>query len=126
MKARLQDVRDAYGTGIEIPVRAARRAKLLLAVRIGLQRQDLPAVRAALVRRGANPSEEYAGLHYCVLRFEAPLALLIGLPGELAALSGATATHMIQPVPDSPVNRKTQHAHPDRCQDRPRASQPAR
>ncbi len=126
LRGRVQDVREAYGPAIELAPPPARRAKLLLAARIGLQRHDLPAVRAALVRRGANPSEEYAGLHYCVLRFQAPLPVLLGLPGELAALSGATATHTFQPVPDRPSKRRTEHAFPDRYEDRPRSSQPAR
>ena len=56
-------------------------------VRIGLERSHLPAVRAALGRRGVNASEEYKGTHYCVLRFEAASADLLGLPVELAELT---------------------------------------
>jgi hypothetical protein len=55
----------------------AREAPVM-EVRIGLQRIDLARVRSALRRRGANPSEEYNGAHYCVLRFEGAAADLLG------------------------------------------------
>ena len=32
---------------------------------------------------------------YCVLRYEAPLADLLGLPAELVRLTGGSATHWI-------------------------------
>lgn len=127
LNARLQDLREGYGPGIEIAPPAARpQAEPAVKARIGLQRRDLPAIRQALLRRGANPSEEYAGIHYCVLRFEAPFSQLLGLPRELAALSGGTATHMFQPVADRSLKRRTDHAYAHRYPDRPRASEPAR
>jgi hypothetical protein len=64
-------------------------------VRVGLENRYLPGVRAALRRRDANPSEEYRGPHYCVLRFQALPGDLLGLPAELDALTHARATHEI-------------------------------
>jgi hypothetical protein len=107
LMARLLEIRQAYAPDIEVSVPAARQDRLLLSARIGLQRRDLPSIREALLRRGANASEEYAGLHYCVLRFDAALNQLMGLPGELAALTGATASHTFQPVPDRLRKRRT-------------------
>jgi hypothetical protein len=63
--------------------------------RIGIERRHLVRVRGALQRRGVNPSEEYAGVHYCVLRFEAPPADLLGLPVELDELTGARCTYQV-------------------------------
>ena len=83
----------AYGSGVEVD--GKRPGKPVMEVRIGLEKQHLPAVRADLVRRGANPSVEYVGTHYCVLRFEAPLGELLGLPGELRELTRGRATHQI-------------------------------
>jgi hypothetical protein len=86
-------LRSAYGPGVEVqpPV----RGEPVMEVRIGLETRYLPRVRDALRRRGANPSEEYAGMHYCVLRFEAPLDELLGLPAQLAALTSGKASHQI-------------------------------
>jgi hypothetical protein len=85
LHAPLEALRAAYGSALIVePV--AERAPVV-AVRIGVERVHLPAVRAALRRRGANPAEEYRGIHYCVLRFEADAADLLGLPAELAELT---------------------------------------
>ena len=85
LRAPLEVLRNAYGSALVIEPIAERAA--VVAVRIGLERAHLPAVRAALRRRGANPAEEYRGIHYCVLRFEADPADLLGLPAELAELT---------------------------------------
>lgn len=89
----LRVLRAAYGSGVEVDGR--RSGKPVMEVRIGLERRHLPEVRKGLVRRGASPSEEYVGAHYCVLRFEAPLGDLLGLPGELRELTRGRATHQI-------------------------------
>ena len=60
------------------------------------------------------------------MRFDAPFARLLGLPRELAALSGGTATHMFQPVADRPGKRRPHHAFSHRYPDRPRASETPR
>ncbi len=89
----LRALRDAFGPQVRIEAEA--RGAPLMEVRIGLERRDLPRVRPALERRGANPSEEFVGVHYCGLRFEAPAGALLGLPAELARLTGGRATCQI-------------------------------
>ena len=64
-------------------------------VRISLQSRFLDAVGRAMLGRGAVPTEEYARGRHCVLRYEAPLADLIGLHQELARASEGTARHWI-------------------------------
>jgi hypothetical protein len=86
-------LRSAYGPAMAIsPVEGAAPR---IEVRVGLENRHLAQVRAALRRRGANPSEEYLGPHYCVLRFQASPASLLGLPGELAALSDGKASSQV-------------------------------
>lgn len=80
-------------------------------VRISAEVRFLQPVKAALAARGANPSEEYVRSHYCVLRYEAPLADLLGLPGELERLTLGRAKHWIMlshyaPVPGDPGGGK--------------------
>jgi hypothetical protein len=86
----LRALRAAYGPAMEVDTPAQGEA--IMDVRIGLERRHMPQVRLALGRRGANPSEEYVGAHYCVLRFEAPLEALLGLPVELAEFTSGRAT----------------------------------
>lgn len=62
-------------------------------VRISLERRFADAVKQAMQRRGAAAQEEYARSSYCILRYEAPLALLLGLPRELAGISEGRAKH---------------------------------
>lgn len=125
--ARLRDLREAYGFGIEAaPCGPQSREEPLMSGRIGLQKRDLPAVRRVLADRAVRPSEEYAGTHYCVLGFEAPFAALLGLPRKLAALTGGTATHLFQPVFNRLPKRRTQDAFSHRYPDRLRAPEPAR
>jgi hypothetical protein len=89
----LRVLRSAFGSSVAIDRMPG--GKPVAEVRVGLEKRHLPQARAALRRRGANPSEEYVGIHYCVLRFEAPLAALLGLPSELAALTSGKASHEI-------------------------------
>jgi hypothetical protein len=92
-------LREVYGGGIGIePPRArhiggARPQQPVMHVRISLERRHADAVKEAMSKRGAMPSAEHASANYAVLRYEAPLARLIGLPAELARLAGAGATH---------------------------------
>jgi translation elongation factor EF-G len=82
-----------YGT--ELLIRGQMLGEPVMEVRIGLERRYLPEVRNALWRRKANASEEYDGPHYCVLRFEAPVSDLLGLPVELADLTSGRLSHQI-------------------------------
>ena len=64
-------------------------------VRINMRVQFRDAVKAALRARRAVAEEEYARANYCVLRYQAPLARLLGLPAELNACTAGTARHWI-------------------------------
>ncbi len=81
--------------GSDVLVRVQTLGEPVMEVRIGLEKRYLPEVRSALWRRNANASEEYAGPHYCVLRFEAPASALLGLPMELADLTSGRLSHQI-------------------------------
>jgi translation elongation factor EF-G len=64
-------------------------------VRISLEARYLEAVKRALFQRGATLEEEYARSRQAVLRFEAPLARLLGLPRELKRLTSESARYWI-------------------------------
>ena len=64
-------------------------------VRISLATRFRDVVQRAMQRRGAGPCEDYVRSSYCVLRYEAPLAELLGLPAELARLTGDSAKQWI-------------------------------
>jgi predicted membrane GTPase involved in stress response len=64
-------------------------------VRISLETAYQDAVKRALLARGATGEEEYARSRLAVLRYEAPLARLIGLPAELVRLTAGTARFWI-------------------------------
>ncbi len=100
--ARPVDVlRDAYGERLEIEpprvrlIEGVQVQQPVMHVRIALHTRHVPAVKKALAARGAAPEEEYSRSTYAVLRYQAPLADLLGLPAELAKLSGGAAKHWI-------------------------------
>jgi hypothetical protein len=86
-------LRAAYGANVTIHPHAP--GEPVMEVRIGVERSHLVKIRSALRRRGANPSEEYGGRHYCVLRFEAFPEDLLGLPVELEELTSGRFSHQI-------------------------------
>lgn len=65
----------------------------IMHVRISLQSRFYEAVARAMLGRGADAAEEYGRGRYCVLRYEAPLANLLGLQAELSRITDATAQH---------------------------------
>ena len=67
----------------------------IMHVRISLEIAYQHAVKCALLARGATGEEEYARSRLAVLRYEAPLARLIGLPAELVRLTAGTARYWI-------------------------------
>jgi predicted membrane GTPase involved in stress response len=95
----VEALREAYGPRLAVePPRArliggAQLQEPVMQVRISLETRFAGAVKRALERRGARAQEEYVRATYCVLRYEAPLAALLGLPAELAALSEDRAKH---------------------------------
>lgn len=64
-------------------------------VRISLNTGHLEAVKKALQARGAGIEEEYVRSRLAVLRSEAPLARLIGLPAELVRLASGEVRYWI-------------------------------
>jgi hypothetical protein len=91
LETALAALRESYGERLH--VERNERCEPIVEARIGIERRHLAAVRAALRRRGGNPTEEYGGVHYCVLRVQLPAGHLLGLAAELEALSSARATH---------------------------------
>jgi predicted membrane GTPase involved in stress response len=94
-------LRDIYGPKLEVEpprVRLLEGVQVqepIMQVRISLQTRYRPVVMQALEKRGANRTEEYVRSTYCVLRYQAPLAGLLGLPVELASLTEGSARHWI-------------------------------
>jgi hypothetical protein len=67
----------------------------IMHVRISMELRFLDTVKRALLERGAVPEEEHVRSRYCVLRYLAPLAHLLGLPAELSLLTEDQARHWI-------------------------------
>lgn len=86
-------LREAYRGALLVD--RIQRGEPVVEVRIGLELRYLERMRAALTRRGGNPTEEYVGAHYCVLRFDAPARRLLGLPLEIAKLTSGRATQQM-------------------------------
>jgi translation elongation factor EF-G len=94
-------LRDAYGPSLEVGpptvrlIEGVQVQEPIMHVRISLETRWLEAVKRALLLRGATLEEEYARSRQGVLRFEAPLARLLGLPAELKRLTSETARYWI-------------------------------
>jgi translation elongation factor EF-G len=86
LQARPPAVRLIEGAVLQQPV---------MQVRISAGTEHLHAIKGAMAKRGAPPAEEYVRAVHCVLRYEAPLAGLLGLPAELAELTEGKARHRI-------------------------------
>ena len=94
-------LREIYGPRLEVRepqvrlIGGVQVKEPIMHVRISLQVPFLDAVARAMLGRGAAPEEEYARGRHCVLRYEAPLADLLGLHHELARVTEGTARHWI-------------------------------
>jgi predicted membrane GTPase involved in stress response len=94
-------LRELYGDSLDIghpTVRFIAGAKIqepVMHVRISLDAADVDAVKGVLRARGADMEEEYVRGRHAVLRYEAPLARLIGLPAELLRLTAGRARYWI-------------------------------
>ena len=92
---------DVYGPSLRIDaprVRLIEGVQLqepIMHVRISLPTQYRESVKRAMRRRGAGAREEYARATHCVLRYEAPLADLLGLPAELRQLTEGRAKQSV-------------------------------
>ncbi len=86
-------LRDAYGPAVHVGHPRARYLgngriqEPVVHMRIALNVEALCAVKRALLARGATPVEEDVRGRRAVLRYEAPLARLIGVPDDVANLT---------------------------------------
>lgn len=76
-------VRFIEGVATEAPI---------MHVEISVERRHQTKVREAMARRGARPCADFERL-FSVMRYEAPLADLLGLRDELARLTRGVARH---------------------------------
>ena len=94
-------LREIYGPKVHVlppEVRLIEGVQVkqpIMHVRISIELRFLEAVKRALLERGAVPEEEHVRAHYCVLRYLAPLAYLLGLPAELSLITDGLARHWI-------------------------------
>jgi len=94
-------LREVYGPNVRVlppEVRLIEGVQVkqpIMHVRISMELRFLDAVKRALLERGAVPEEEHVRSRYCVLRYLAPLADLLGLPAELSLVTEGEARHWI-------------------------------
>ena len=92
-------LREIYADRLEIEpprariIRDGQVKEPIMHLRISMEIRFLDPVARAMLGRGRAPEEEYARGKYCVLRYEAPLADLLGFPEELGRITGGTAEH---------------------------------
>ena len=94
-------LREVYGASLEVEpprdrlIEGVQVKEPIMHVRISMYADLREVVKRALLRRGGSLSEEHVRSAYCVQRFEAPLAGLLGLSAELSRLTAGTAKHWI-------------------------------
>jgi predicted membrane GTPase involved in stress response len=94
-------LRDAYGATLEVEpprvrlIEGVQVQEPIMHVRVSLPTEFREPVKRALGRRGAALGEEYVRGRWCVLRYEAPLAGLLGLSEELGRLTAGTARQWV-------------------------------
>jgi predicted membrane GTPase involved in stress response len=101
LAAPIDLLRQAYGPrlAVEKPrvrlIEGVQVQEPIMHVRICLESAHKEPVKRALRTRGATAEDEYTRPRLAVLRYEAPLARLIGLPAELSRLTSGTARYWI-------------------------------
>jgi translation elongation factor EF-G len=101
LSAPIAALRRAYGSSLAVEepqvrlIEGMQVQEPIMHVRISLETAYQDAVKRALLARGATVEEEHARARLAVLRYEAPLARLIGLPAELVRLTSGTARYWI-------------------------------
>ena len=101
LAAPIDLLRQAYGPRLAVATPKVRLIKgvqvqePIMHVRICLESTYQEAVKRALLTRGATAEDEYTRPRFTVLRYEAPLARLIGLPTELSRLTSGTVRYWI-------------------------------
>jgi hypothetical protein len=98
----VQVLREAYGSSLVLDppkvrlIEGVQMREPIMHLRISMYVHFREAVKKALWKRGAVLTEDYARATYCTLRYEAPLADLLGFPAELARLTAGTAKNWIE------------------------------
>ena len=101
LSAPIEVLRRAYGPSLVVEepqvrlIEGLQVQEPIMHVRISLEIAYQDAVKRGLLVRGATAEEEYSRSRLAVLRYEAPLARLIGLPAELVRLTLGTARYWI-------------------------------
>jgi len=94
-------LRQAYGESLELApprvrlIKGVQVREPIMNLRISMYAEFRAAVKKALRGRGATLTGEYVRATYCVLRYEARLADLLGFPAELRRLTAGSAKHWI-------------------------------
>jgi hypothetical protein len=94
-------LREVYGPNLQVEppkirlIEGVQLQQPIMHARISMYADFREAVKRAFRRRGATLTEEYVRSTYCVLRYEAPLADLLGLSAELSRLTADTAKHWV-------------------------------
>lgn len=97
----LDVLREAYGPSLDVSppsvrlIEGVQVQEPIMHVRIALGAKFSDAVKRALARREATLEEEHARSRNVVLRYEAPLARLLGLSAELTRLTAGSARYWI-------------------------------
>lgn len=98
LETPIATLREAYGKNLDIVPPRVRRIEgvrieePIMHVEITVGRRHQAKVRRAMARRNAKPSAEF-GRPFSIMRYDAPLADLLGLAEELDRLTGGTAMH---------------------------------
>lgn len=97
----LDALRQSYGPSLRVSpptarlIRGVQVQEPIMHVRITLDRGYREAVKRALLLRQATLEEEHVRSRNAVLRYEAPLVRLLGLPAELTRLTSGSARYWI-------------------------------
>jgi hypothetical protein len=109
LEAPARILRDLYGDMVEVQPPRVRVIpgepvqEPVMNVRIVARQEHAGVILAELRRRGVRVMEECLRGRQLILRAEAPLALLLGLPAALDRLTDASAAHAIRLVRYEPV-----------------------
>ena len=101
LAAPVEALHGMYGASLDVSPPAVRLItgvqvqEPIMHVRISLPTEYQEAVKLVMKLRRASVEEEHARLRNAVLRYEAPLARLLGLPAELMRLTCGTARYWI-------------------------------
>jgi len=101
LAAPVDALRGTYGSSLEVGpptvrlIEGVQVQEPIMHVRIALETGYQEAVKQVLLAREATLEEEHARSRRAVLRYEAPLARLLGLPAQLNELTAGTARYWI-------------------------------